>query len=286
MKKERIIFAATHDYEFAISKKEQSTADSMSYSHYHNSYEIYYLVEGEKYCFIKDKYYKLKKGCLVFINRYDLHYMTATPHIGATRFHILFKKEFIKDLSDIFNINLLECFEKDFHVLNLTDEQQMNVDAIFTAIYNEYRRKPDGYRIYIKASLLQLLMIFSRNTRGNQIFPESTEYVDEAHKIVSKAMLYINNNFREDTSLKFLAEKFFISTSYFSKIFKEISGNTFTDYLNGIRVKEAQRLMYETNLSIAQIAKKTGFNSSTHFGRIFKKHIGISPLSYKKEKVK
>ena len=282
MKKERIIFAATYDDDFLISKSVQSTSDSMSYSHYHNGYEIYYLLDGEKYFFIKDKYYKLKKGCLVFVNRYDLHYMTASPNEGAVRFGILFKKEFIKDLSDSFNINLLECFEKDIHVLNLTDEQQKDVEAIFTAMYNEFRRKPEGYRIYIKSSLLQLLMIFSRNTSSDKILPESNEYVDEAHKIVSNAMVYINNNFREHISLDFLAEKFFISPSYFSKIFREISGNTFTDYLNGIRIKEAQRLIRETNLSIAQIAKKTGFNSSTHFGRIFKSYTGLSPLSYKK----
>lgn len=282
MKKERIIFAATYDDDFLITKAEQSTSDSMSYSHYHNGYEIYYLIEGEKYCFVKDKYYKLKKGCLVFVNRYDLHYMTASPYEGAVRFHILFKKDFIKELSDSFNINLLECFENDVHVLNLSDEQQKDVDAIFTAIYNEFRRKPDGYRIYIKSSLLQLLMIFNRNTGSNKILPESTEYVDDAHKAVLEAMVYINNNFREHISLDFLADKFFISPSYFSKIFRKISGNTFTDYLNGVRVKEAQRLMRETNFSIAQIAKKVGFGSSTHFGRIFKNHTGMSPLSYKK----
>ena len=282
MKKERIIFAAIHDYNFAISKKEQSTSDSMTYSHYHNGYEIYYLLEGEKYCFIKDKYYKLQKGSLVFVNRYDLHYMTASPNEGAVRFHILFKKEFIRELFDSFNINLLECFERDNHILNLSDEQRQCVEAILFAMFNEYRRKPDGYRIYIKTLLLQLLMIFSRNTSSDKTLSESTEYFDEAHKTVSNAMVYLNNNFREHISLDFLAEKFFISPSYFSKIFREISGNTFTDYLNGVRIKEAQRLMHETNMSIAQIAKKTGYNSSTHFGRTFKNHMGLSPLSYKK----
>ena len=282
MKKERIIFAATYDYDFSITKSEQTISDSMSYSHYHNAYEIYYLLEGEKYCFVKDKYYKLKKGCLVFINKYDLHYMTASPHVGSVRFHILFKKEFIKEFLDCFNINLLECFEKDLHVLSLTEEQRKDVDTILTAIYNEFRRKPDGYWVYIKALLLQLLIIFSRNTGSNKLLPESTEYIDEAHKTVSKAMVYINNNFREHISLDFLADKFFITPSYFSKIFKKLSGSTFTDYLNGVRIKEAQRLLHETNLSIAQIAKKVGFSSSTHFGRIFKNHMGLSPLSYKK----
>lgn len=282
MEKERIIFAATYDYDFHITKAQQSTSDSMSYSHYHNAYEIYYLLDGEKYCFIKDKYYKLKKGCLVFVNRYDLHYMTASPYEGAVRFHILFKKEFVRDLSDSFNINLLECFERDVHVLNLTDDQRQCVEAIILAMFNEFRRKPDGYRIYIKSLLLQLLMIFSRNTGSDKILSESNEYIDEAHKTVSMAMVYINNNFREHISLDFLSKRFFISPNYFSKIFREISGNTFTDYLNGVRVKEAQRLMHETSMSIAQIAKKTGFNSSTHFGRIFKNHTGLPPLSYKK----
>lgn len=284
MKEKRIIYPATHNFNFAITKAVQSSSDSMTFSHYHDMYEIYYLWEGEKYCFIKDKYYKLQKGSLVFVNRYDLHYMTASPNEGAVRFHILFRKEYIKEFFDSFNLNLLECFECDNHILNLSDEQRQIVEPIILALFNEFRRKPDGFRIYIKSLLLQLLLIFARNTKDTGFLPESTEYFDEAHKTVSQAIVYINNNFREHISLDFLAEKFFISPSYFSKIFREISGNTFTDYLNGVRIKEAQRLMHETNMSIAQIAKKIGYNSSTHFGRTFKNHTGLSPLSYKKSK--
>ena len=122
--------------------------------------------------------------------------------------HILFKKEFIKEFFDSFNLNLLECFESDNHILNLSDEQRQIVEPIILALFNEFRRKPDGFRIYIKSLLLQLLLIFARNTNNTGFLPESTEYFDEAHKTVSHAIVYINNNFREHISLDFLAEFF------------------------------------------------------------------------------
>lgn len=65
-----------------------------------------------------------------------------------------------------------------------------------------------------------------------------------------------------------------------------MTGLTFTEYLNYIRVKEAKELLCKSAESITQISEKVGYESITHFGRVFKKLTGVSPLKYRKQMVR
>jgi AraC-like DNA-binding protein len=78
-----------------------------------------------------------------------------------------------------------------------------------------------------------------------------------------------------------ISKEFFISKSYFSKAFKSVTGFTFTEHLNNIRVREARLLLRGTNSNVSEIAFKVGFESITHFGRVFKSIAGYSPLKYR-----
>ena len=97
------------------------------------------------------------------------------------------------------------------------------------------------------------------------------------HKTISDISTYICNNFKDDINLKNISEQFFISPSYFSRTFKKVTGLTFVEYLNSIRIKESQKLIATTTLTIAEISEIVGYKSNTHFGRIFKNIVGTTP---------
>jgi len=59
-------------------------------------------------------------------------------------------------------------------------------------------------------------------------------------------------------------------------------GFSFVEYLNGVRIKEAQNLLLKTDMSIVDISQTVGYKSLTHFGRVFKNVTGSSPRHYKK----
>ena len=136
-----------------------------------------------------------------------------------------------------------------------------------------------GYRTSIQVFLLQLLIFLNRNSEQ---LNQEIIYADKIHSIVSDIARYLNKNFHENITLNFLAEKFAISPYHLSRTFKKTTGTNFVEFLNNVRIKEAQKLLRKTNLNITEISNKSGYNSLTHFGRIFKNNTGLTPSKYRK----
>jgi len=74
-----------------------------------------------------------------------------------------------------------------------------------------------------------------------------------------------------------------LSTFYFCKMFKKATGLTFTDYLGRVRVEKAKSLLLNPNLRISEIAYAVGFQSLTHFNRVFRELTGRSPTNFRKK---
>ncbi len=273
-------FFSLHIMDFLITHDAQMLPVSMPMYHYHNSYELYYLVSGERYYFIKDKCYKISKGNLVFINTYDIHYTSSSSDSGFERYVINFKKDFLKGVAGNLNINLFKCFENPVHVIEFDEKEQVLIEALFASILKEQQEGTPESELCVKSGLLYLLSIINRH--GKLSDAEHTEYINSTHKTISEITGYINSNFKNNITLELISKKFFISPCYFSRSFKKYTGLPFIDYLNSVRVREAQFLLQDTNLSVFEISEKVGFKSATHFGRIFKRLTGVSPMAYRK----
>ena len=100
--------------------------------------------------------------------------------------------------------------------------------------------------------------------------------------LVKNCVDYIDFHYAEEISLHSLAERFSVSDSYLSRLFKQETGIVVIDYLNRARVKESLFLLKRNELSITQIALRCGFSSSTYFSRVFRKIQGMTPKTYQK----
>ena len=88
-------------------------------------------------------------------------------------------------------------------------------------------------------------------------------------------------NYKNDISLDDVSRSVDISPYYFSKIFKEATGENFIDYLTGLRIDKAKELLENTDLSMKEICSEVGYSNPNYFSRIFKKITGVSPTEYK-----
>ena len=104
---------------------------------------------------------------------------------------------------------------------------------------------------------------------------------DQSETVVSKAKAFMNENFRKDISLDDVSREVNVSPYYFSKLFKEESGENFIEYLTGLRMEHAKSLLAKGTLSIKEISLDAGYADPNYFSRIFKKHTGMTPREYR-----
>lgn len=121
---------------------------------------------------------------------------------------------------------------------------------------------------------------------AQKMFEELTNYNSSAgQRQASLAMDYIRNNYMDtELSLNSICSYLNISTSYFSTIFKDITGETFVEALTRTRMEKAKEFLENTTLKNYEIAEKVGFSDPHYFGISFKKMTGKTPTEYAREK--
>lgn len=120
---------------------------------------------------------------------------------------------------------------------------------------------------------------------GEEIFEELSSLNSSAgQRQALLALDYIQNNYMDpDLSLNDICTYLSISTSYFSTIFKEVTGGTFMEALIRTRMDKARELLENTTLKNYEIAEKVGFSDPHYFGISFKKMTGKTPTEYARE---
>jgi AraC-like DNA-binding protein/ligand-binding sensor protein len=128
--------------------------------------------------------------------------------------------------------------------------------------------------------VVKLLSIFAQHISmvSNQILVQRENAVPPA---ITRAKQFIHENQAEDLSLGQVAKAVNTSIFYFCKMFRKSTGLNFTDYMSRIRVEKAKNLLLNRNLRVSEIAYEVGFQSLTHFNRVFKKIMGQSPTDYR-----
>ena len=267
--------------QFVINRNKVDSPTSMYNHHYHHNLEVYYLYSGERYYFIKDKTYHIKKGSLIFISEMTIHSTINVKNIGYDRFVFNFDRDLLTDFINLSNSSLFEYFDNDIHVINLNYNDQLFVEQLLIKMQEENFSSKENYNLFIKTSIVQILLTA---LRYRKTISAKEEKINVKKNSISEISAYINQNYHEDITLNTLSKKFYISIYHLSRTFKNETGLSFVDYLNNVRVKESLTLLEQSDFNITQISEKVGFKSATHFGRIFKKITGISPLAYKKSK--
>jgi AraC-like DNA-binding protein/ligand-binding sensor protein len=133
------------------------------------------------------------------------------------------------------------------------------------------------------AAMVKLLETFAQHLSllANQIVVQE----DEAESpLVRRARAYILANQADPIDLAKVAQAMHVSTFYFCKMFKKATGLTFTEYLSRVRVEKAKNLLLNPHLRISEIAYDVGFQSLTHFNRVFRQVVGQSPSDYRESK--
>lgn len=261
----------------------------MKNAHFHPVYEIYYLTAGTRKFFIESDIYNISKGDLVLINKNIMHKTAYSSDMLNERTYVLFDDRHIKSVVERFGKEEIdECLKQK--IFSIPIQRREYVEGLIKQLENEYKKKDDFSDFLMEYYLAELIIFLIRFKRHILIDHQSTDIADNIRRLssfdesIQKAARYIVDNYSKDLTLTEVADVVNMSSAYFSKKFKDVTGFGFKEYLLNLRIKKASELLLETKLTITEIAYESGFNDSNYFGDVFKKIKGISPLRYRKNK--
>lgn len=100
-------------------------------------------------------------------------------------------------------------------------------------------------------------------------------------RVVNSAITYVERNLQNKISQADIADSCDMSISQFSRVFKQVHGTTFQEYVLRRRMSQAIRLLKNPSASITDVCYTVGFNDQSHFTRIFRRYIGVAPSTYR-----
>lgn len=274
-----------YEYHFFIERTKRPNVTFVSDTHYHNAYEIYFLISGTRRQLVDHSIHDIKRGDLILIPKGVIHKTTPLDKNSHTRYVINFSDEFAVPLEQFLGPDVL--VQTFTHVkLSVPEHRFDYVLSLFDKMNDEYNAvASDNFSAaLIRGYMAELFAFICRTNRSlataERIESERIGAILEPS--IQQAAQYISEHFREDISLADVAAQAYMSRSYFSRKFKKITGLNFSEYLTSTRIKAADDLLLQTSLSIAEIAASCGFGDANYFGDIFKKHKGMSPTKYRR----
>lgn len=264
-----------------------------NYVHTHDFIEIAYVASGSGLHIIDDMSYEVTKGDLFVINYDVAHAFRSYPDAKDNQLMVLnciFKPEYIdssllgsKDFSDItyhFMFKSLFPTESGRADFKLIGKETDAMEALYEKMYREYTLMEEGYQELIRAYIIELLVLTFRLYRKKE---SANNHADSSKKLViNKVLDYVRSHYQEDIKLDDLSSMTFLSRSYLSKVFKDHTGMTITEYGQKIRIEEACRLLKDTDKKILEVCHDVGYSDVKFFNKVFKRVMGKTPSTYRK----
>ncbi|MNI26455.1 HTH-type transcriptional regulator YesS [compost metagenome] len=164
-------------------------------------------------------------------------------------------------------------------IVTILLEVNAKMEELFTPSYNIH------YEFGKLTSLSQMSLWF------NDVFDHTINYIHDKRKnknsdLINQITAYIEEHHSEPLSLQEMADSIFMNANYVSKLFKEVTGQTFLEYLTEFRFKRACQMLLDSDQGIHDIAEASGFGHKQNLIRVFRKKLGETPTEFRKANAK
>ena len=249
---------------------EQSTLLSDYAFHWHEHYELSYILSGSGTHVANGKQYEISPGHLHFLLPTDFHELHISEPV--TLIKIVFSE------NDLSPSALSAISENRIPVDLLPEESAAELSALFSLALSQDGRFKDSphYHRVIKNIVECILFNLLEHTKH---LPKEDDPREETG--IRRALVYLHNHFRKPVSLPILAEHAHLSPSHLSRIFHKELGVTYKEYLINLRMSFAAKCLQNTDATVTEICYESGFGSLSNFITEFRRHFGVSPTAYR-----
>ena len=265
--------------EFLVEYIRKPEKSDMKVQHYHDTYEIYLQISGDRTLILNDVRYTLRPGDLYILKPFEIHYTESRESDSYERYIINLPVPVLHSLLTEGETRLL-LHKLDSCVLHLSDEQAAVVLEHFKKADACHNRSGFLAEKLLCSVILQLLVLLGEllEDAGAQDTLDGKSIQPEIVSVIH----YINTHYQENITLDAAAGLVHMSRYHFCRLFGSATGATFLEYLYNVRLSKVHQLLLDTRLPLSQIAEKCGFTSTAHLSRVFRDAYGVSPREFRK----
>lgn len=244
--------------------------DWHSVPHAHTCAELFYVVGGKGQIQIDDRLFPVSTDDLVIVNPQIRHTEISLPS------HPL---EYIVLGVDGLELMVKEDNDQQFYIISLKNSGS-DIQFFLRDMLREIENKAPGYDAVCQ-DLLDILVI--RLMRVSDFSAQLVPSIMQVSKEGAIVHRYIESHFKENITLDDLAEVAHLSKYHLTHLFTRDYGVSPIRFLLSLRIRESCYLLRSTDLSLAQIARISGFSSPSYFSQSFRKAEGASPTDYRRK---
>nr|WP_246211299.1 AraC family transcriptional regulator [Phytoactinopolyspora alkaliphila] len=237
--------------------------------HWHEFYELVYVVDGTASHVVNGARHRLAPGSAFILTPADFHEIVTTPGEVLVCYNVIIDPAALD--GELEGLVPPADAESVWMVDDFTEAR-----ADFERLWDESQSERPGTAVVMYALLQCVLIALARRCSANR-----SGYDDalpkETDAGIRRAILYVDQHFREPLTLAGVAAQAHLSPNYFSERFHETTGVSFQTYLQRRRLRFARSLLAATNLGVTEVCHAAGFNSLSHFGRSYRRRYGHSP---------
>lgn len=183
------------------------------------------------------------------------------------------------------NISFTMLFQRQLYSpqpkFTFSRKGQRMVEKLMCSMLDEYNQAEAFFEDYLHLQILELLLTFAREYSQSPAHEVSEKMYDKYRNMVETAIRYIDQHYDKPLTLDEVCKISMVSKTYFCYLFKQLTQQTFIEYLANQRINRAMELLRQTDMSIIDIGQAVGFRDPTNFSRTFKRLKGISPRDYR-----
>lgn len=256
---------ATKTYPFLIEH-----TDVRYIPHFHEETELVYVSDGELEFTLGTQSYTVKKGDICIIPSGLIHNLYTNTHSST----FVMKLYPIVDLTGIrLNEYIISKGAKSYELIYNCIEE----------IIKENKEKTPAYELAVNILAEKLFLIVLRELEHYVVDSKLQVRNNNENDFLSSVNNFLEEKYTEDFSLGDISAYFNYTKSYFCRIFKKITGNSFWEYYTMFRLeKSAEMIKNSPKENFTAIANKTGFKNVRSFNQSFKEYYGCTPSEYKK----
>jgi AraC family transcriptional regulator, L-rhamnose operon transcriptional activator RhaR len=261
--------------------------------HSHDFIELVYIVGGTGRHRINGSSYEIQTGDVFILMPGDSHHFPDAKDSGLELVNCLFRRDALTrylpdEPGELLELSYIAPFyrpgERLPRKLSLTSMESTEVLGRLEEIVREIKAKGAGAPLLAAHLLINLLVRLSRirMREGNAI--HTAKPLSIGHEIlVRNIKTHLEQHFHRKITTLELAQQFTLSERHLNRIFRQQTGLSITESLQGIRIERAKQMLSETNRSIDAIASAVGFGDPSHFHRLFLRMVGQTPSRYRKQ---